>query len=95
MLKPESGAVHIDENEDSSVGREDSGDTKQNKKLTEARKKSLRAKSRMTAPPNFSMKEDGVPPVPDEGLPEGWTMAQWKYYGADYLKMNAGGTAHL
>ena len=34
----ESGAVHIDENEDSSVGREDSGDTKQNKKLTKPEK---------------------------------------------------------
>ena len=26
-----------------------------------------------------------VPPVPDEGLPEGWTMDQWKWYGAEWL----------
>ena len=26
-----------------------------------------------------------VPPLPEEGLPEGWTMEQWKWYGAEWL----------
>ena len=26
------------------------------------------------------------PPLPPEGLPPGWTMEQWNYYGAEYLK---------
>jgi hypothetical protein len=25
-------------------------------------------------------------PLPPEGLPEGWTMDQWAWYGEDYLK---------
>ena len=25
------------------------------------------------------------PPVPEEGLPEGWTMEQWQYYGQEWL----------
>ena len=25
------------------------------------------------------------PPLPDEGLPEGWTMEQWSHYGHQYL----------
>ena len=25
------------------------------------------------------------PEVPDEGLPNGWTMEQWQYYGQQYL----------
>ena len=31
-----------------------------------------------TAPPE-------APPLPAEGLPEGWTMDQWKWYGAEWL----------
>jgi hypothetical protein len=27
-----------------------------------------------------------TPPLPPEGLPPGWTMDQWTWYGADYLK---------
>jgi hypothetical protein len=27
-----------------------------------------------------------APPLPPEGLPAGWTMEQWMYYGEDYLK---------
>ena len=27
-----------------------------------------------------------APPLPPEGLPPGWTMEQWAWYGADYLK---------
>ena len=26
------------------------------------------------------------PPLPPEGLPAGWTMEQWAWYGEDYLK---------
>ena len=26
------------------------------------------------------------PPLPPEGLPHGWTMDQWAWYGEDYLK---------
>ncbi|MEE3039134.1 MAG: hypothetical protein VX328_05130, partial [Candidatus Thermoplasmatota archaeon] len=28
------------------------------------------------------------PPVPDPGLPPGWTLEQWQYYGQQYLDMN-------
>ena len=27
-----------------------------------------------------------IPPLPPGGLPSGWTMEQWMYYGEDYLK---------
>ena len=27
-----------------------------------------------------------APPLPPEGLPPGWTMEQWSWYGEDYLK---------
>ena len=26
------------------------------------------------------------PPLPAEGLPPGWTMEQWEWYGEDYLR---------
>ena len=26
------------------------------------------------------------PPLPPEGLPPGWTMEQWNWYGDDYLR---------
>jgi hypothetical protein len=26
------------------------------------------------------------PQIPAEGLPDGWTMEQWNYYGEDWLK---------
>ena len=26
-----------------------------------------------------------APPLPPEGLPDGWTMDQWKWYGAEWL----------
>ncbi len=29
-----------------------------------------------------------APPLPAEGLPAGWTMEQWQYYGEDYLNRN-------
>ena len=27
------------------------------------------------------------PPLPEEGLPDGWTLEQWKYYGKKWLEM--------
>jgi len=27
----------------------------------------------------------GGPPLPPEGLPDGWTMEQWTHYGQQYL----------
>ena len=33
-----------------------------------------------------------APPVPAEGLPEGWTMEQWGHYGAQWLEDNASDT---
>ncbi|MGB1525493.1 MAG: hypothetical protein ACPHCK_05695, partial [Candidatus Poseidoniaceae archaeon] len=29
-----------------------------------------------------------APPLPPEGLPAGWTMEQWQFYGEDYLNRN-------
>jgi hypothetical protein len=26
------------------------------------------------------------PPIPDSGLPSGWTIEQWQYYGHEWLK---------
>ena len=26
------------------------------------------------------------PPLPDSGLPDGWSMEQWQYYGHEWLK---------
>ena len=26
------------------------------------------------------------PPIPEEGLPAGWTAEQWQYYGHEWLK---------
>ncbi|MEC8997920.1 MAG: hypothetical protein VX909_01560, partial [Candidatus Thermoplasmatota archaeon] len=30
--------------------------------------------------------ESAGPPVPEDGLPEGWTMEQWQYYGKQWLE---------
>ena len=27
-----------------------------------------------------------IPPLPQSGLPQGWTMEQWKWYGHQYLE---------
>ena len=32
----------------------------------------------------------GTPPIPEEGLPPGWTMEQWAYYGQKWLDQNKG-----
>ena len=29
------------------------------------------------------------PPLPERGLPEGWTMEQWNHYGAQWLAQQA------
>ena len=39
---------------------------------------------------DISQNSDGQisPPIPETGLPQGWTVEQWKYYGQQYLDMN-------
>ena len=37
---------------------------------------------------DFEKREPEHPPLPDGGLPEGWTMEQWKYYGNQWLERN-------
>ena len=37
-------------------------------------------------PPSLQVMAPGVPPLPASGLPEGWTMEQWQYYGQQYLQ---------
>jgi hypothetical protein len=32
--------------------------------------------------------QDTTPPLPDGGLPAGWTMEQWKHYGQQWLEQN-------
>ena len=31
------------------------------------------------------------PPIPDSGIPAGWTMEQWEYYGHEHLEKMARG----
>jgi len=33
-----------------------------------------------------SVPESNAPPIPSGGLPEGWSMEQWEYYGAQWLE---------
>ena len=37
--------------------------------------------------PQVSSQEGGLrgPPLPEAGLPAGWTQEQWEYYGQQYL----------
>ena len=35
---------------------------------------------------DFEQQEEIYPPLPESGLPEGWTMDQWKYYGEQWLE---------
>jgi len=41
--------------------------------------------SRIPDPPPPDQLENIGPPIPDSGLPEGWTMEQWQYYGQEWL----------
>jgi len=41
-----------------------------------------------TVPEETFESSAGYPPVPLEGLPQGWTLEQWQYYGQQYLDMN-------
>jgi hypothetical protein len=41
-----------------------------------------------SAGPPSQAAEPESPPVPEAGLPEGWTMEQWKWYGAQWLETN-------
>ena len=37
-------------------------------------------------PVDFEQEEENHPPLPEGGLPSGWTMEQWKYYGEQWLE---------
>ncbi len=37
-------------------------------------------------PDSQTAQESSDPPVPEGGLPEGWTMEQWQYYGKQWLE---------
>ncbi len=37
---------------------------------------------------DFENRAPEHPPLPEGGLPEGWTMEQWKYYGNQWLERN-------
>ena len=39
-----------------------------------------------TIPPIAQVSTQAGPQLPPEGLPVGWTMEQWAWYGDDYLK---------
>ena len=41
-----------------------------------------------TAPAAAPPQEADMPPLPEEGLPQGWTMEQWKHYGQQWLEQN-------
>ena len=40
----------------------------------------------VSAPDSVPPPPPMVPPLPPEGLPPGWTMEQWHYYGEEYLR---------
>ncbi len=37
---------------------------------------------------NQTYRDTNIPPIPETGLPTGWTMEQWQYYGQQYLDMD-------
>ncbi len=41
-------------------------------------------------PETFEEKPSNAPPVPESGLPEGWTMEQWEWYGHEWLAKYGG-----
>ena len=43
-------------------------------------------------PPVHAFAEPGAPsgpPIPDQGLPQGWTMEQWEHFGQEWLDRQA------
>ncbi len=41
-----------------------------------------------TSPSPNTPNEDTPPPLPATGLPEGWTIEQWNFYGHQWIEMN-------
>jgi hypothetical protein len=39
-------------------------------------------------PPPITSELPDLPPLPENGLPEGWTMEQWEHYGQEWLDEN-------
>ncbi|MBK64959.1 MAG: hypothetical protein CMB47_05505 [Euryarchaeota archaeon] len=39
-------------------------------------------------PPPITSEMPNMPPLPENGLPEGWTMEQWAHYGQEWLDEN-------
>ena len=39
-------------------------------------------------PPPITSELPNSPPLPENGLPEGWTMEQWAHYGQEWLDEN-------
>ena len=35
--------------------------------------------------PVVEEKPSNAPPLPETGLPEGWTMEQWEWYGHEWM----------
>ena len=53
-----------------------------------AQEKSPHVMGNQTEPSEVEQTSNAYPPVPQEGLPQGWTLEQWQYYGQQYLDMN-------
>ena len=50
------------------------------------------APSPQAPPPTHAFAEPGAPsgpPIPDQGLPQGWTMEQWEHFGQEWLDRQA------
>ncbi|MCH2637630.1 MAG: hypothetical protein MKZ56_04615, partial [Candidatus Thalassarchaeum sp.] len=43
-----------------------------------------------SATPEPDLAPSSGPPLPESGLPEGWTMEQWEHYGEEYLRRQDG-----
>ena len=43
-----------------------------------------------SATPEPELTPSSGPPLPESGLPEGWTMEQWEHYGEEYLRRQDG-----
>ena len=50
------------------------------------------APSPQAPPPMHAFAEPGAPsgpPIPEQGLPQGWTMEQWEHFGQEWLDRQA------